>query len=47
MIRLILGTLIAMSAADAPVDAPLALIIITGAAGVMLALAGVRALTRD
>lgn len=47
MIRLILGTLIAMSAADAPTDAPLALIITIGAAGVMLALAGVRALTRD
>jgi hypothetical protein len=47
MIRLILGTIIAMSAADAPADAPLALIITIGAAGVLIALAGVRALTRD
>lgn len=47
MIRLIAGFFIVMGAVDAPHDTPLALIIITGAAGLIIAAFGARKLMED
>jgi threonine synthase len=46
MIRLITGIIIAMSAVDAPIDAPLTLVIAAGAAGLIIAGFGARKLTK-
>ena len=46
MIRFCLGTLLAMGAVEAPHDAPLALIIAAGAAGLIIAGIGARKLTK-
>ena len=47
MIRLILGIIIAMGAVDAPIDAPLTLVIAAGAAGLTIAAFGIRKLTKE
>jgi hypothetical protein len=47
MIRLIAGLIIVASAADAPADAPLPIIIIAGLAGLIIAASGARKLARS
>jgi hypothetical protein len=47
MIRLILGSIIAITAADAPIGTPLSLIILAGLAGLIIAGLGVRKVLGD
>ncbi len=47
MIRLILGLVIAMSAADAPIGTPISLVIIAGLVGLIIAGFGIRKLLGD
>jgi hypothetical protein len=47
MIRLILGLIIVMGAADAPIGTPLSLIIVSGLAGLVIAGLGARKLLGD
>ena len=47
MIRLITGIIIAMGAVDAPIDAPLALIIAQATVGLIIAALGARKLTKE
>jgi hypothetical protein len=46
MIRFCLGLIIAMGAVEAPIDAPLALIIAAGAAGLIIAGFGARKIAK-